>query len=66
MELPVEQQIREIWQELNELRRDLTLPVHAPPTKVKEGMLRLADGTDWNPGAGRGLYQYISGTWVKL
>lgn len=66
MELPVEQQIREIWQELNELRRDLTLPVHAPPAKVKEGMLRLADGTDWNPGAGRGLYQYISGTWVKL
>lgn len=36
------------------------------PTKVKDGMLVFADGTSWNPGSGRGLYERRSGSWVKL
>lgn len=39
---------------------------HVAPTSPKEGMEVLADGTDWNPGAGRGLYLYSGGTWNKL
>lgn len=38
----------------------------AAPDKPKEGLTLLADGTMWNPGAGRGLYIYLSGAWVKL
>ncbi|HNA84879.1 MAG TPA: hypothetical protein PLB04_04900 [Nitrospira sp.] len=36
------------------------------PEKPREGMLALADGTNWNPGSGKGLYEYKSGGWSKL
>ncbi len=36
------------------------------PERPREGMIRIADGTEWNPGAGGGLYEYKSGAWVKL
>ena len=31
---------------------------YAAPTKPRIGDLRLADGTKWNPGSGRGFYGY--------
>ncbi len=40
--------------------------LHNVPGKPTEGMTRYADGTDWNPGSGAGLYEYRSGAWVKL
>jgi hypothetical protein len=39
---------------------------HVAPTKTQEGSLVFADGTDWNPGGGRGMYEYRGGTWQKL
>src|SRR3990167_3465543 len=36
------------------------------PVKLEEGMIRYADGTNWNPGSGIGLYQYRGSAWVKL
>lgn len=39
---------------------------HAAPSKPKHGMLVFADGTDWNPGSGAGLYQYRAGVWNFL
>ena len=39
---------------------------HKPPEKVRDGFVVLADGSDWNPGAGAGIYARISGAWVKL
>jgi hypothetical protein len=36
------------------------------PKKPREGMLASADGVGWNPGAGKGVYEYKSGAWVKL
>ncbi len=39
---------------------------HEAPKKVQEGMVVVADGTDWNPGSGAGVYVYISSTWTKL
>jgi hypothetical protein len=41
-------------------------PQAVEPTKVYEGLVVNANGTDWNPGSGAGLYQYLSGAWVKL
>jgi hypothetical protein len=29
-------------------------------------MVRYADGTNWNPGAGKGLYLYNGTAWTKL
>lgn len=36
------------------------------PTKPRAGDLRFADGTNWNPGSGAGVYAYHSGSWNKL
>lgn len=40
----------------------------AAPTKLKHGMIRLADGTAWNPGSGRGVYWYdsVAAAWKLL
>lgn len=40
--------------------------LHAEPARPREGMLAVADGTKWNPGAGAGLYIHRSGSWVRL
>lgn len=31
---------------------------YAPPARPRDGCLFLADGTDWNPGSGEGIYRY--------
>lgn len=36
------------------------------PTKPQEGEVASADGTQWNPGSGAGLYQYRAGAWHYL
>ena len=36
------------------------------PDKPREGDIRLADGTEWDPGAGQGIYAWYSGSWHKL
>lgn len=36
------------------------------PSKPQEGEIRNADGTNWDPGSGAGLYSYESGAWNKL
>lgn len=38
------------------------------PAKPRHGMIRLADGTSWNPGSGRGIYWYDknTATWKLL
>ncbi|MDE1997792.1 MAG: hypothetical protein KGI52_02575, partial [Burkholderiales bacterium] len=36
------------------------------PTKVRDGMVVLADGTNWNPGSGGGYYGYRAGAWRFL
>lgn len=39
---------------------------YTAPSKPREGDMRLADGSSWNPGAGRGVYVYFNNTWNKL
>lgn len=38
----------------------------AEPARYTNGDVVMADGTNWNPGGGAGLYQRIGGAWVKL
>lgn len=43
-----------------------TIPVlTAAPAKPVTGQMAIADGTNWNPGSGRGLY-YYDGGWVFI
>ena len=41
--------------------------LNASPTKIREGMVVCADGTNWQPlGAGGGFFGRFGGAWVKL
>lgn len=44
----------------------LLVPQHVEPVKLYEGVVAHADGSDWNPGHGAGLYEYTDGEWVPL
>ncbi len=45
----------------------MELPVqHSVPDRVRDGLLVYADGTNWNPGLGEGVYAYYNSTWNKL
>lgn len=61
----IEAENRAIAETLNEgvvyLRR-----LNNPPKRLYEGMTVLADGTNWNPGSGQGVYTYYNSTWNKL
>jgi hypothetical protein len=39
---------------------------YAPPDKPRTGMIRYADGAQWNPGSGAGFYGFRNGTWGFL
>lgn len=39
---------------------------YAAPDKPRDGDIRLADGTSWNPGSGQGVYCHYNNTWNKL
>lgn len=40
--------------------------LHVEPEKPRVGRVAYADGTDWNPGSGEGLYVYKSGGWTFI
>lgn len=40
--------------------------LHAAPAKTFDGLVVQADGTDWNPGSGGGVYCYRAGAWRFL
>lgn len=40
--------------------------LHVEPDKPREGMVAGADGTDWDPGSGQGVYIYFAGAWNVL
>ena len=40
--------------------------LYAAPSRLREGMLVMADGTTWNPGSGAGVYAYRGGSWRFL
>lgn len=39
---------------------------NAVPPKPRDGRIYFADGTNWDPGSGRGYYGYSNATWVFL
>ena len=40
--------------------------VTVAPDKPFAGMVRYADGTEWDPGAGEGPYVYRAGGWYPM
>ena len=39
---------------------------HVEPDKPREGMIVVADGTDWDPGFGAGSYLFLNGAWQPM
>lgn len=62
------QELVKIAQEFERARSRQLTELHAPPDKPRTGLVVFADGTDWNPGSGRGVYVYDEATssWIKL
>lgn len=53
--------------QLNVIDRLQLNPLSVEPEKRRTGLIAYADGTNWDPGAGEGTYQYDSGgTWKQL
>ena len=40
--------------------------LNAAPSRVEDGLVVYADGTNWDPGSGEGVYAYYNSTWNKL
>ena len=63
-----------LWDELQKIANEFSTGVpfiqleeqHAAPSRPADGMIVLADGTDWNPGSGAGYYGYQGGSWTFL
>ena len=49
--------------DLDQLR---LVEINVAPAKPRTGETRLADGTNWNPGSGAGVYTYYGAAWHKL
>lgn len=60
------QELNAIEQALAETDSVQLMVLNAEPDKPRDGMVRYADGTNWDPGSGEGLYGREGGTWVKL
>lgn len=67
----------EIWEEvskeLEEVSKSFQLQdfvrlkqTHVAPAKPRDGYIYYADGTNWNPGSGEGIYAYYNASWNKL
>ena len=39
---------------------------YVAPDKPRDGDIRYADGTEWNPGSGAGVYLLKASSWVLL
>lgn len=59
----VQRQNRLLQQVVDSLAAQEQDILHAPPAKVRDGLIVVADGTDWNPGAGAGPYIFYNGAW---
>lgn len=40
--------------------------VNVSPAKPRDGDIRYADGTAWNPGGGKGLYMHNGSVWTLI
>jgi len=50
---------------LNEPSESRYTILYEEPGKPREGQVVYADGTDWNPGQGAGVYVYSGSAWTK-
>lgn len=62
----VQRELDQIAQAFQEQNHVLLVELNVAPDKPRTGMTVLADGTNWDPGAGVGVYTYYGAAWHKL
>jgi hypothetical protein len=63
----LEEEFRAVSRELLDTQALELRARYAEPTKRLPGLIVYADGTEWNPGSGEGVYVWtIAGAWAKL
>jgi hypothetical protein len=64
----VSEQLRVVQGWLNAISDGFLEETFVEPNKLFTGLIRFADGTQWDPGSGRGIYYYDESVpgWVKL
>ena len=60
------EELRSISKELNDTTALELRDRFVEPTRPRNGMIAATDATEWNPGAGAGIYGRVGGAWVKL
>jgi hypothetical protein len=40
--------------------------LNVEPERPEEGVMVIADGVNWNPGSGNGLYIYLNSSWTFI
>ena len=66
LETYLAQEFRRIAESFLNIEEIILVELNVEPEKPRDGMIALADGTNWNPGSGAGMYGRIAGAWVKL
>jgi hypothetical protein len=61
----VREELDQIAQEFGSTDLVWLNPRHVEPDKPREGMVAYADGSDWNPGGGEGIYEFDGSNWVR-
>ena len=64
--LYVEEQLRLLGAALEEVSNVQLVELNVEPARPRDGLIVLADGTNWNPGSGAGYYGYQDGSWTFL
>jgi len=60
----LQRELRRIAVTLDGVEEILLTELHVEPDKPRNGQVILVDGTDFNPGSGRGFYGRSNGAWV--
>lgn len=64
--LYLEQELRRMWNAVEQTALGHLPKTYSAPDRPRDGDVRYADGTSWNPGSGEGAYIYYNSTWNKL
>lgn len=66
---PIDRYLQEEWGRYEKYRSTSVRvdTFNKEPTEIFEGMIVVADGTDWDPTTeGAGFYGRLNGAWVRL
>lgn len=61
------EELNRLATEINQIQQGIVLDeLNVAPSRPVAGLTVRADGTNWNPGSGQGVYTYYGGAWNKL